>query len=302
MKKGSTENTDIKEGLHPRNKHKYKYDFSALCSSFPPLKSHVIRNNYDTETIDFSDFKAVKALNKALLLHFYALQYWDIPVNYLCPAIPGRADYIHHLADILKEHPTKDHPTNILDIGVGANCIYPIIGCHEYGWHFVGTDIDSIAVESAKKIVEKNTFLRNCVEIRKQNYPKQIFKGIIQVGEYFDAVICNPPFHCSAKERREVTVRKWKNLGIPTSKQSALNFGGQHHELWCAGGEKAFIQNMIEESRQYAHRVGWFTTLVSQKSNLSYLQHKLSTVRPSLTKTIVMRQGQKESRMIAWRF
>ena len=302
MKKVTTENNDIKEGIHPRNKHKHKYDFLALCGSFPPLKSYIILNKYNNETIDFSDPKAVKALNKALLIHFYDIQYWDIPANYLCPPIPGRADYIHHLADILSEHQTMNTPINILDIGVGANCIYPIIGSHAYGWHFVGSDIDTVAIESAKKIVDKNVFLHDLVEIRKQHQPKQIFKGIIQNGDYFDAVICNPPFHSSAKERQDVTTRKWKNLGIQQPKQKALNFGGQHHELWCEGGEKAFIQNMIIESRQYAHQVGWFTTLVSQKSNLSYLLHKLSTIQPSLTKTITMKQGQKDSRLMAWKF
>jgi 23S rRNA (adenine1618-N6)-methyltransferase len=46
------------------------------------------------------------------------------------PPIPGRADYIHYIADLLattnsgipKETEYKDW-----DIGVGANCIYPII-------------------------------------------------------------------------------------------------------------------------------------------------------------------------------
>ena len=38
-----------------------------------------------------------------------------------------------------------------LDIGVGANCVYPIIAKKEYGWAFVGVDIDTQALSSAQE-------------------------------------------------------------------------------------------------------------------------------------------------------
>jgi 23S rRNA (adenine1618-N6)-methyltransferase len=37
-----------------------------------------------------------------LLISYYDIQKWDIP-HYLCPPIPGRADYIHYIADLLAE-------------------------------------------------------------------------------------------------------------------------------------------------------------------------------------------------------
>jgi 23S rRNA (adenine1618-N6)-methyltransferase len=40
-------------------------------------------------------------------------------------------------------------------IGIGANCIYPIIGNAEY-WSFVGTDIDEKAIENCSTIIEAN--------------------------------------------------------------------------------------------------------------------------------------------------
>jgi 23S rRNA (adenine1618-N6)-methyltransferase len=50
------------------------------------------------------------------------------------------------IADLLAESNNgiipKGHGIQGLDIGIGANCIYPIIGNAEYGWSFVGTDID----------------------------------------------------------------------------------------------------------------------------------------------------------------
>jgi 23S rRNA (adenine1618-N6)-methyltransferase len=42
-------------------------------------------------------------LNKAILKAFYKIEYWDIPLHYLCPPIPGRADYLHYTADLLAE-------------------------------------------------------------------------------------------------------------------------------------------------------------------------------------------------------
>src|SRR4051794_34580867 len=92
-----------KENLHPRNSHRSGYDFKQLCKSGPGLKAFVSLNRYNDESIDFSDPDAVKALNKALLKYFYGVDQWDIPEGYLCPPIPGRADYIHHVADLLAE-------------------------------------------------------------------------------------------------------------------------------------------------------------------------------------------------------
>ena len=134
-------NTTEKTTLHPRNPHRFRYDFEQLFVSCPELKPFVARNEHGIETIDFSDPEAVKMLNKALLIANYEIQNWDIPKNYLCPPIPGRADYIHYLADLLANSNNEIIPEGEtvvgLDIGIGANCIYPIIGNSTYGWSFV---------------------------------------------------------------------------------------------------------------------------------------------------------------------
>jgi 23S rRNA (adenine1618-N6)-methyltransferase len=141
--------------LHPRNKHRLLYDFKELSKGTPELLKFVSINKFNNESIDFADPLAVKTLNKALLNYFYNIAYWDIPAGFLCPPIPGRADYIHYVADLLASFNSGVIPTGnsirCLDIGVGANCVYPIIGNKEYNWKFVGSDIDSIAINSAKK-------------------------------------------------------------------------------------------------------------------------------------------------------
>lgn len=148
-----------KADLHPRNRHRSRYDFKQLISSCPELETFVFINKYNNETIDFSDPVAVKIINKALLKQFYGISNWDIPEGYLCPPIPGRADYIHYIADLLGSSNNGIIPKGkliaCLDIGVGANCVYPIIGNYEYGWSFVGSDIDTLAISSAKKLLNK---------------------------------------------------------------------------------------------------------------------------------------------------
>ena len=84
-----------KTNLHPRNLDRFGYNFEQLIKHSPELKQFVAINEHEIQTIDFSNPDAVKALNKALLINHYDIQDWDIPANYLCPPIPGRADYIH---------------------------------------------------------------------------------------------------------------------------------------------------------------------------------------------------------------
>lgn len=297
--------------LHFRNKHNDQYDFSLLIKNYPPLRKFVLLNPVGVQTIDFFNPHAVKALNKALLISYYNISYWDIPKNYLCPPIPGRADYIHYIADLI--HPEeiivdeKDESRvklerRCLDIGVGANCIYPIIGHTEYGWTFVGSDIDPVSIANARKIVTCNPVLAHKIELRLQKDNRKIFDGIIAPDEYFDVTICNPPFHSSKEEAEEVALRKLGSLKGERVGKARLNFGGNANELWCDGGELRFLLNMISESRNYRKNCGWFTTLVSKEKNLNKLYAKLKAVNVSEYKIIRMHQGTKYSRILAWRF
>lgn len=295
-----------KSNLHPRNPHRFRYDFQALIKSCPALLPFIFTNKYDSETIDFANPEAVKLLNKAILKHFYQISNWEIPKNYLCPPIPGRADYIHYIADLLAENNFGNIPTGksvkVLDIGVGANCVYPIIGNHAYDWQFVGTDIDPVATQSAKNIIENNDTLWGKVEIRLQTSSANIFKGIILPDEVFEVSICNPPFHTSLAEATAGTQRKIKNLGGKKSSKLTLNFGGQNAELWCDGGEENFVKKMIIESATIPNQCVWFTSLISKKEHLPNIYRNLKNVKALEVRTIDMAQGQKTSRIVAWTF
>ncbi len=293
-----------KTGLHPRNPHRFRYDFVALIAACPDLEKYVSINKFGDTSIDFSKPEAVKMLNRAILKHFYGILLWDIPPNYLCPPIPGRADYIHYVADLMADDNKNQIPTGknikILDIGIGANCVYPIIGSQTYGWRFVGSDIDPIAIKSAQNIIKSNNVLVGKVECRLQTSTQQIFRDILQSDEIFDVTICNPPFHASAEEAAAGNQRKVKNLGLKSN--SKPNFAGQNTELWCEGGEVAFVRNMIFESQEFGEQITWFTSLISKKEHLKSIYYYLEKVNVIEVKTIEMAQGQKISRIVAWTF
>ena len=296
----------IKTKLHPRNKHRERYDFKKLITVNLELAPFVKLNAYDDLSIDFFNPDAVKMLNKALLKYFYDVDYWDIPDNYLCPPIPGRADYLHYIADLLSESNNGRIPTGnkikCLDIGVGANCVYPLIGHKEFGWSFVGADIDPVAIQSANKIIELNPGLKGNIEIRLQNNPADIFQGIIQQDELFDVTICNPPFHASSAEAQSGTLRKLSNLTGKKTNKPILNFRGQDNELWCEGGEKRFVKTMIHQSKKFHASCFWFSTLIAKQVNLDSVYEELKKVKAITVKTIPMGQGNKISRIIAWTF
>ena len=296
----------IKNNLHPRSKHRERYDFKQLIKSHAELAAFVSPNNYGDDSIDFFNPEAVTALNTALLKHFYHIEFWEIPKGYLCPPIPGRADYIHYMADVLAAHHQGEIPRgkNIkcLDIGVGANCIYPIIGHQEYGWSFIGSDIDAVSLASANKMIELNPSLKDHIELRLQNNANTIFKGVIKKEEKIDLVICNPPFHASYEEMQKGSLRKLRNLKKKQIKKTVLNFGGQGNELWCDGGELGFVKKMIHQSKDFAQEVQYFSTLVSKEAHLKPFCEELKSVKAKQIKTINMEQGNKVSRVLLWRF
>jgi 23S rRNA (adenine1618-N6)-methyltransferase len=296
---------DLKPGLHPRNRHRERYELPALTAACPELEAFLVRTPAGEASIDFANPEAVKTLNRALLKYHYGVAHWELPPGYLCPPIPGRADYLHHLADLLAAGHGGVVPrggrVRVLDVGVGANCVYPLLGHHEYGWGFLGSEIDPRALACAQGILEANRLLP-ALQVRLQPHPGQILKGLLQPGEVFDLTLCNPPFHASPAEAREGSERKWRNLGRGAGGAPVLNFGGQGTELWCPGGEAAFVTRMIQESAALGDRCLWFTSLVAKEASLPEVKQALRTAGVVEHRIIAMAQGQKKSRILAWTF
>jgi len=182
---------------------------------------------------------------------------------------------------------------SILDIGVGANAIYPIIGCAEYGWSFVGSDINPTSIKVASLIKKSNELLKNSLQCRLQPNREAILANIIKPKEFYLATLCNPPFHNSKQQAQASAYTKLQKLGKLSSEkdQVILNFGGQHAELWCKGGESAFITKMIAESVNYKTQCLWFTSLVSKKESLTNIKKQLK--KSSVTEYKIISYGSR---------
>ncbi len=59
---------------------------------------------------------------------------------------------------------------------------------------------------------------------------------------------------------------------------------------------------MIDESREFAAQVCWFSSLVSKAENLPVLQKRLQAIGAAQVRVVPMAQGQKQSRLLAWSF
>lgn len=301
------------KGLHPRNIHRQGYDFQALLKESPDLASYIKANPHDgSPTIDYADPDAVLVLNQALLSFHYKVKNWSIPKGHLCPTVPGRADYLHYISDLLSENNSAKPPVgpNIkgLDIGTGTSCIYPLLGNSIYGWKFVGVDINPDAINNVKNILNANPTFKKNIKTRFQKNSDHIFKDLLQADEKFDFTMCNPPFYSSKDEASNASSRKIFNLNINKKKKgletvkSASNFGGIDAELWCEGGEKDFIKKMITESFDIKHQCIWFTTLVSNSDNLNEFSLILESFKCKEVRIIKMHQGKKIAHILAWSF
>ena len=285
--------------MHKNNKHKKSYDFNKLIETIPELKQFVFTNKYNSITIDFANPEAVKLLNKALLITYYSVDYWEFPDGHLCPPIPGRVDYIHHLADLLKPY-NLNNSVKVLDVGTGATCVYPLLGFAEYKWHFVATDIDVVALRNAQIIIDKND-LSSAIELRLQQDKSHILKGIIKPTDAFTVSMCNPPFYKNEKEATDATTKKLKGLK-KAMETPVRNFSGTASELWFQGGEKAFLHTYLYESSLFKTHCFWFTSLVSNKDLVKSMQKSLKKLGATKVKVINMQQGHKISRIVAWTF
>lgn len=327
------------KGLHPRNIHSQGYDFSVLIKSYPRLAAHAKTNAHGSLSIEFADPLAVKALNTALLKCHYNITDWDIPEGALCPPIPGRVDYIHYIAQLLgcdelarnqsalqathqpSHQSSHQAKISLLDIGTGANGIYPLLACKIYGWHCVASDINAQSLENVASIITSNPALKDIFTLRRQQDKNHIFDGIIQAGEYFDVSVCNPPFHASRDEALKSSQRKLNNLAQNRTKQQAINninkndpthksiptylarnFGGLEGELWCTGGERLFLKKLIKESQIFSDQCRWFTSLVSKVENIKPAKKLINKLGAIEVREIEMAQGNKITRILAWRF
>ena len=224
----------------------------------------------------------------------------DLFGGYDCSSVMGKAKLVPEGSTIRG-----------LDVGTGSGCIYPLLGAKFYGWSFVGSDIRQEAVITSEQIILAND-LTEQIEVRLQLHSERIFDGVWGRDELFDFTMCNPPFYSSREAFLSESLRKVRGLARSRDKRqigkgkkqiklhSSLsksgcsvvensknekrnqeggglsnNFGGSDSELWCPGGEVAFVSRMVEESAKFADRCLWFTSLVSRQDNVDKIEKKM---------------------------
>jgi len=284
---------------HVRSVHQGRYDLRALSKLNKALAPLVFTSPKTKDlTVDWSESASVFELNKSLLMQHYGVgeEYTLGPHEgkHLIPPVPSRAEMIHHCADLLLAEKTKEE-VSCLDIGCGASAILSLIGAAAYGWRVVATDASKAALELAERNV-KTSAHSDRISLRLQSNPAHIFRNVVAPGEFFDLTVCNPPFYSSQREAQAASQRKIKNLGLGEKR----NFGGTSEELWCKGGELAFIRRMIDESLFFRAQLGWVTSLVSEKEHVELLRADLKAKGVTRVKVVDFENGNKKARVLAW--
>jgi hypothetical protein len=161
---------------HEKNPYKNRPpDFSALAAKHPDMLGPHVRLNKTTGrgSLDFTDIEAAQALTRTLLLHDFGLKV-DILKGHLCPPLPNRINYLCWLSDLFEAttvssagsiNAPQAPPVRVLDIGVGPVGIYPLLGHSLFRWSFVGSDIDSDAIEHCQRNLDANPQLAGSISL-----------------------------------------------------------------------------------------------------------------------------------------
>ncbi|MCJ1316847.1 hypothetical protein MMC15_002168 [Xylographa vitiligo] len=252
-----------------RNLYQNDVVFSALALQDADFNKHLKANGQ----LDFSNPEAVKQLTKSLLKRDFGLVV-ELPDNRLCPPVPNRFNYVRWVQDLLDttsdsyaDRYIPDREVVGLDIGTGASCIYPLLGCAaRRAWRFAATDIDDVNLEYAKRNIVAN-HLRSRVRPLKTD-PKDPLIPLDTLGiESIDFTICNPPFYASSSDLLSSAAKK--------SRPPNSACTGAEIEMVTAGGEVAFVTRMIQESDALKNRVQWYTSMLGKLSSVSEVIEQL---------------------------
>ena len=270
-------------------------DFEGLSERHPDiLKKEYLIECGDGVTLDFGDQKVSIALTRAILRDAFEIE-MEIPRDRLCPPVPNRVNYIEWLHEILniklvdpKTGKVRDVPKRFrgLDVGIGASCIYPLLGHRMYGWNFVGTDIDRKSFDYAMRNVKRNGFEKH-IDLKLVKPDDDLIPAT--AVNTLDFCMCNPPF--------------FENEDEVSPHPSRTCFAGANNEMITRGGEKEFVSRMIENSKKHGTKLRWYTSMLGKKSSIKALIRKLRTenrVKEIVSSAFV--QGQTRRWGLAWSF
>ncbi|KAG9245797.1 DUF890 domain protein [Calycina marina] len=279
------------------NPYKEEIDFATLALQDADF-AKILKPNGQ---LDFSNPESVLQLTKSLLKRDFNLKI-EVALDRLCPPVPNRLNYILWIqalldttSDTYQDSYDSSREVVGLDIGTGASCIYPLLGCAQRpNWRFAATDIDDKSISFAKENILRNGLQGRIMPL--QTKPDGPLIPMDLLGfENIDFGMCNPPFYDS----------NFDLLASASAKQRPpfTACTGSESEMVTAGGEVAFISRMIEESLLIQKRVQWYTSMLGKHSSLEAVVTKLRDKRVSNYAVTEFVQGNKTKRWgIAWSF
>ncbi|GBB93819.1 hypothetical protein RclHR1_22370002 [Rhizophagus clarus] len=273
----STESDSSLTKMHPRNRYKDKSpDFSVLAFKYPSFYPFVHYSKEGKPFIDYKNPEAVRELTYCLLREDFNL-FLDIPLDTLCPPVPSRLNYIHWIEDLVSSTESHEesgqHTVYGIDIGTGASCIYPLLGCTlNKNWVFLATDIDEKAVKYAKDNVQRNS-LDDRITVHYNKMGKKILLDENMIKDTtlkFSFCMCNPPFYENQEEYEKGVENK---LTTPHSVCT-----GSSNEMFTPGGEFQFIKDILEESLFLRTKIRWYTSKIGRLETVNKMVCELKKV------------------------
>mmetsp|Transcript_2069 Transcript_2069/g.8157 ORF Transcript_2069/g.8157 Transcript_2069/m.8157 type:complete len:393 (-) Transcript_2069:1443-2621(-) len=235
-------------GCHRRNPYYEKVpDFGELASRHPELRKHMQFSESGFAHLNLRSVDAQIQLAKTLLKEDFHLE-WDLPEGHLCPAIPSRIDYLLWAEDIYKASMPTEVSNCVVDVGTGASCIYPLLGCRvlDQSYRFIAIDNDCQALTSASENVSRNS-LQARILVREGSLLAPLGKE-----ERVSFTVCNPPFYADPADPGMNPLRT-SSGGLP--------------QMVTSGGELEFLKSLAKESALFPN-VAWFTSLVGLKRDV----------------------------------
>ncbi|KAJ3477454.1 hypothetical protein NLG97_g8835 [Lecanicillium saksenae] len=285
------EETQQEKDRHFRSLYSNPPDFKQLAALDDDFAAVV-----QGRELDFKDPKAVMQLSKALLKHDFSLSL-ELPDNRLCPPIPNRHNYILWLKDLLDSTTYNASGGKLvgIDIGTGASCIYPMLGCIQRPWSFIAADIDDESLSWARKNIENN-HLQNRIQLVKSEPNGPIIPIQTAVNEEDLAfVMTNPPFYRSTEEMDERAAEK----SLPPLTACT----GAPVEMVTEGGEVAFVGRILDQSLELRGRIQWYTAMFGFLSSVTALVQRLRDNDIGNYAVTEFVQGKKTKRWaVAWSF
>ncbi|CAH1802081.1 unnamed protein product [Owenia fusiformis] len=278
--------------MHPRNPYKHrKPDFKALAIKYSDFRRHVTQDLSGKVHMDFKSPESQRALTLTLLKEDFDLDL-ELPLDRLIPTVPQRLNYILWLEDIM----SKKEGLFGVDIGTGASCIYPLLGCKTNKWKFIASDIDDINIYFAEKNVKANQ-MEDSIKVVKVA-PESSLTDLIQpITNDVDFIMCNPPFFANNLEAQGILTTRKDDRPEPSAFSSAHD-----SESVTPGGEVEFVKKLILDSRKLKSKVRLYTSLLGKKSSLPELKSFLKDNKVPNFGTTEFCQGRTMRWGIGWSF